>query len=229
MVKAAKVMRRLAICLLNFIICSLFVFACGKNTEKAQEFYLKGKEAYTRQELDTARAHFSEALNHDKTLLNAHLMIAKIHYFKKEFGDALSRVSIILKENRDHTGGLFWKARILTVMPKKDNADEQTLELQAIESLTRVLELDSHHIHARSLLALLYEKRALYKEALAEYLTALEEEEALVNTRANLGLLYRRMGLKDKSIREMKTALKIADAAEVNKKGLQVIMGEIEK
>jgi tetratricopeptide (TPR) repeat protein len=212
-------------------ICSLslFCFSCGGGGEKAREAYLKGKEAYARQDLETARTRFLESLDYDRTLLNAHLMIAKIDYFQRDFGDALGRNETILERNKDHTGGLFWKARVLAVMPETSEAEMQKHEADAIECLKRTLELDSHHIHARSLLALLYEKRSLYKEAMIEYLTALEEEETLVSTRANLGILYRRMGMRDRSVKEIKTAIKIAESADINKKGLQVIMGELEK
>jgi tetratricopeptide (TPR) repeat protein len=78
--------------------------------------------------------------------------------------------------------------------------------------LAHVLELDAHHLPARSLLALLYEKNEKYREALHEYLVILAEEESIIDARANLGVLYCRLGLRDKALAEIDRAISITRA-----------------
>lgn len=203
--------------------------SCKGDTEKAYKLYLKGKEAYFKQELDTAQKYFIEASKIDTSLINARLMLAKIYYFKKNFNEAIDTLSSILAENSDHPGSLFWKARTLVIMKKEDKDDITKRESEAISLLQKVIELDSHHIGARNLLALLYEKNKKYKEALFEYKAALREEETLLNTRANLSILYHRLGLKDKAVNEIERAIRIADCAEMNKRNLLIIKYEFER
>ncbi len=213
----------------KIITASLVVLSlsCGGNPE-AYKLFLKGKEAYARKELDKAKKYFEEASELDGNLLNARLMLSKIHYFRRDSNEALRIIDSILEDEKNHVSSLYWKARILTVM-KKEWSDVKKSDSEAIRCLQRVLELDGHHISARSLLALLYEKNEMYKEALYEYRRALKEEESLINTRANLSILYCRMGLRDRSLMEIERAIAIADAVEVSKKNLLLIKKEVQQ
>lgn len=201
--------------------------SCGGNPE-AYRLFLKGKEAYARKELDKAKKYFEEASELDENLLNAKLMLSKTLYFRRNFNEALRIIDSILDDERNHVSSLFWKARTLVVMKKK-GSDAKKSDAEAIRCLQRVLELDGHHISARNLLALLYEKNKMYKEALYEYRLALEEEESLINTRANLSILYYRIGLRDQSLAEIERAIAIADVVEVSNKNLLLIKKEVQQ
>ena len=172
--------------------------SCGVNTDEALRSYVAGKEAFTRKDFRTAHDRFTGAVKSDGSLLNARLMLAKVHYYEKNFDAALKEVAHILIKDADHVGALYWKARILVVHPAGESSDAEAMTL-----LTRVLELDAHHLPARSLLALLYEKNGKYREALHEYLVILSEEESLIDARANLGVLYSRLGLREKALAEI--------------------------
>jgi tetratricopeptide (TPR) repeat protein len=216
----------------KIIIASLAAFlslSCGGNPDRAYELFLKGKEAYARKELDKAKKYFEEASELDENLLNARLMLSKISYFRRDFNESLRIIDSILEVEKNHVSSLFWKARTLAIMKKKGGDDVKKSDAEAIRCLQRVLELDGHHISARNLLALLYEKNRMYKEALYEYRLALEEEESLINTRANLSILYYRMGLKDRSLGEIERAIAIADAIKVSKKNLLLIKKEVQQ
>lgn len=186
--------------------------------------YTKGKESYSRKELSQAKEYFLNAAKLDKKFLNARLMLAKIYYYEQNFKAALSQVNGILTINEDHIGALYWKARILIVNPESKNIDRETTDC-----LLRVLELDSHHILARSLLALLYEKNENYKEALYEYHGILQEEESIIDARANLSILYKRLGLKSKAMDEISAALSIAKAGGFDDARLISLKKEIEQ
>lgn len=200
--------------------------SCGGNPE-AYRLFLKGKEAYARKDLDKAKKYFEEASELDENLLNAKLMLSKTLYFRRNFNEALRIIDSILDDERNHVSSLFWKARTLVVMKKK-GSDAKKSDAEAIQCLQRVLELDGHHISARNLLALLYEKNKMYKEALYEYRLALEEEESLINTRANLSILYYRIGLRDQSLAEIERAIAIANVVEVSNKNLLLIKKEVQ-
>jgi tetratricopeptide (TPR) repeat protein len=208
-------------------LVALLSLSCGDTTE-AYRLFLKGNEAYARKDLDKAKKYFEEASELDENLLNARLMLSKIHYFRRDFNESLRIIDSILDDEKNHVSSLFWKARTLAVMKKKEE-DVKKSDAEAIRCLQRVLELDSHHISARNLLALLYEKNRMYKEALYEYRLALEEEESLINTRANLSILYYRMGLRDRSLSEIERAIAIADAIKVSKKNLLLIKKEVQQ
>lgn len=211
------------------ILIALFSLSCSGNAERAFKLFLKGKEAYSKKELDKAKRYFEEASELDENLLNARLMLSKIFYFRRNFNDALKEINSIIEVEKNHVSSLFWKARVLAVMVKKTESDIKKSDSEAMRCLQRVLELDSHHISARNLLALFYEKNKMYKEALNEYSRALEEEESLINTRANLSILYYRMGLKDKSLQQIEMAIGIADIIQLDKKNLLLIREEVQQ
>ncbi|HSV97221.1 MAG TPA: hypothetical protein VLM75_09825 [Spirochaetota bacterium] len=193
------------------ILCAhaaIILLSCGGDTDRALRSYIAGKEAFAKRELGTARERFVEAVRLDESLHNARLMLAKVNYYEKNFDAALVEVDRILKKDDDHIGALYWKARIQVVRPAEKSADVGAMAL-----LSRVLELDAHHLPARSLLALLYEKNEKYREALNEYLVILAEEESLIDARANLGVLYSRLGLKAKALEELDRAISISRAS----------------
>ncbi len=200
---------------------------CLSSSTDARALYRQGVREYETQNLDRALTLFTAAAKKDGKLYNARLMAAKVHYFKKEFPLALEELERILKNAGDHTGALYWKARVLSIAPHsvKDGA---TADKDAMHCLRRVLEYDAHHVRARALLALLYEKNKHYREALQEYHLILLEEETVINARANLALLYRRMGLADRSKREIDTAYALARAAGLKSETLKAIKKEIE-
>ena len=154
-------------------------------------------------------------------------MRAKIFYFRKEYAKGLNIISSILKEDKDHIGGLYWKARIMIVISAESGNNTATIEHEAIRCLQKVLEINSHHIEARNLLALLYEKNDMYKEAIYEYKVALHEEESLLITRINLSILYNKIGLKTKSLDEINRAIKISKTIGIDNKQIVTKWKEI--
>ena len=201
--------------------------SCGGDPE-AYRLFTKGKEAYARKDLDKAKKYFEKASKLDENLFNAKLMLAKIHYFRRDFKEALRIIDSVLDDERNHVSSLFWKARTLVIM-KKRGSDVKKTDAEAMRCLQRVLEMDARHISARNLLALLYEKNSMYKESLYEYKLALEEEESLISTRANLSILYYRMGLRDRALAEIEKAIAIADIIEVSNKNLLLIKREVQQ
>ncbi len=208
-----------------FLLIIAMLFSCSSNSEKALELYIKGKKAYNKKDLNNAEKLFYESIKNDSSLHNAKLMLSKIYYYHKKYSEALHFLNSILKDNDNHIGALYWKARILLIDKKKNINNEKI----AVECLQKVLEHDIHHIRARTLLALLYEKMKMYKEAIYEYRMLLNEEEALINGRANLAILYKRMGLGDKSLNEMNKAIKIADISGVRSSNLKFLKKEVGK
>lgn len=204
------------------LYCLPLALSCGGNTDEALRSYVAGKEAFARKELRTAHDRFTGAINSDGSLHNARLMLAKVHYYEKSFDAALKEVEHILKMDDDHVGALYWKARILVVGPAEKSSDTEAMTL-----LTRVLELDAHHLPARSLLALLYEKNGKYREALHEYLVILSEEESLIDARANLGVLYSRLGLREKALAEIDRAISISRAGGHSDARLRALKKEV--
>jgi cytochrome c-type biogenesis protein CcmH/NrfG len=101
-------------------------------------------------------------------------------------------------------------------------------EEQAAALLRRIIAIDENHIGARALLALLFEKRRMYREAIVQYRRIIGEEESILAARANLALLFRRMGLHDRSKAELNTAGQIADSAGLKKEIIKLIREEVE-
>ncbi len=200
----------------------LLVLSCAGDSDRALQSYMKAKELFTKKELPQAKDHFLQAIEHDDSLHNARLMLAKVHYYEKNFDAALKEVERILKKDDDHVGALYWKARIWVVRPSEKSSDTEAMTL-----LTRVLELDAHHLPARSLLALLYEKNGKYREALHEYLVILSEEESLIDARANLGVLYSRLGLREKALAEIDRAISISRAGGHSDARLRALKKEV--
>jgi len=194
---------------------------CGDSIS-AIDLYAKGQQEYMNKNLTAAENIFSQVIKHDSNFLNAYLMLAKICYYNKDYDKALSELESVLKRDPDHAGALYWKGRTL-IISGKDEKDESEKILRS------VLDIDSHHIPARLLLALVYEKNNKYKEALHEYITAMDEEDSLVSARGNLALLYRRLGLKERASTEIDRAVKIAEITGKDMKSLKLIKGEFEK
>lgn len=206
------------------IIWFIVFFACGSNDE-AERLFGQCLAFYEKHELDAAAHCFEKARAYRDFKTRASIMLARVRYFENKHGQARALLEDIIDEEPSHTGALFWLARTLAVDPSREGADER--EKKAIEYLKKALEVDPCHVRARSLLALLYEKRNMHREALYEYLAALSEEETLVTTRANLGILYRRLGLNDRARSELERAIAISKAADIPAKNLAAIKEEL--
>ncbi|PKL18179.1 MAG: hypothetical protein CVV49_07220 [Spirochaetae bacterium HGW-Spirochaetae-5] len=199
------------------IICA----GCG-DTGSVMDIYARGQQEYQIKNLSGAAKLFEEVVELDDDFLNAYLMLAKIHYYNKEYVKTFAFTDKLLERDPDHCGGLYWKGRALLI----SGSDKKN---EAENILRSVLEIDSHHIPARLLLALVYEKNGKYKEALHEYITAMSEEESLISARGNMAVLYRRLGLKDRAAAEITMAVKIAEITGRDMPSLKLIKSEFEK
>ncbi len=212
------------------IICALIITAaCScRDAEKSGRLYDKGVEAYHRKNLDEAADFFQRSLREDSGRAEAKLMLAKIGYYRRDFTRARSHLSDILEDSPDHVSALYWLARTLIMDTGNDTGAAPRSENQAVALLQNVISVDESHIGARSLLALIFEKRRMYREAIVQYRRILGEEETLVSARANLALLFRRMGLHDRSKAELDIAGSIADSAGLKKDIIRLIREEAE-
>lgn len=206
---------------LNILILLLVCAGCS-NSDPAIEIYSRGQKEFLNKNLTAAEKTFSDVIKLDDDFLNAYLMLAKIHYHNKDYDKTLSNLKSILDKDPDHAGALYWKGRTLVISGRDDKSE-------SINILQSVLDIDSHHIPARLLLALVYEKNGKYREALHEYITAMNEEESLINARGNLAVLYRRLGLNERASREIDKASKIAEITGRDLKSLNLIKSEFDK
>jgi tetratricopeptide (TPR) repeat protein len=202
-------------------ILLLLCGGCG-NSDSAMDIYARGQQEYLNKNLKEAARLFSEVISQDDDFLNAYLMLAKIHYYNKEYDNAFVQIDALLDRDPDHCGGLYWKGRTLLISGRDEKNESENI-------LRSVLEIDSHHIPARLLLALVYEKNGKFKEALHEYIIAMSEEESLISARGNMAVLYRRLGLKERASAEITKAVKIAEITGRDMKSLNLIKSEIEK
>ncbi|HNX24525.1 MAG TPA: tetratricopeptide repeat protein [Spirochaetota bacterium] len=208
---------------MRYLIYSLFIFCAGcGNSISVMDLYTRGQQEFANKNLTAAEKTFSEVIRLDDDFLNAYLMLAKINYHNKDYDKTLGNLESILNKDPDHAGALYWKGRTL-VISGKDEKDESVKILQS------VLDIDSHHIPARLLLALVFEKNGNYKEALHEYITAMNEEETLISARGNLAVLYRRLGLKERASQEIDRAVKISEITGREMKSLNLIKSEFDK
>jgi len=194
------------------VVGVLFLFSCSDKVElkkKCDELYLKGKEAYLQKDFENAEKLFNEVIRIDKKYYNANIMISKIQFFEGNYDKALEKTNEVLKDDTNNIGALYWQSRILLLTSKeKENEDK------AKTNLIKVLELDSSHVEAREMLALIFEKEGDYKDALSEYELIMGEQKLITDSRANLSILYRKIGVKQKSQEQIDLAIK---EAELNK------------
>jgi len=207
------------------VAAGAFLTACGSSSD-GHDLYAKGIAHYEKKELDRAAGYFEQVRSMDGSFAGAGIMLAKVRYFTGKRKEAREILGDLLARDPSHTGALYWMARALVADAAGSDAEKN--ESQAIEYLKRALEIDGHHVQARTLLALLYEKKKMYRESLYEYKAALQEEESLVAARANLGILYKRLGLQDRASGEITKAVKIAEAAGLSVTSLAAIKKEIE-
>lgn len=213
---------------LRFIVCHIipfFLFFACSATRDVEELFTQCLTHYEKHELEKASACFEKARAHGDFKVRAVLMLARVRYFENKFGEARTLLKGLIAEEPSHTGARYWLARAFAVDPASEGADER--EKSAIAHLKKVLEVDPHHVRARTLLALLYEKRNMHREALFEYLAALQEEETLVTARANLSILYRSLGLNERARTELDRAIAISKAADIPAKNLAAIKEEL--
>ncbi len=212
--------------LLATTLAILMLSSCIKKTEESREKslknYNKGMQAYSLFKMKSAEKAFKEAIVNDSSNLNARLMLAKIGYFKGEYKAALKYIEEILSQDKNNINGLYWKARIEIM--QKPRAKER-----AKNSLKRVVEVDSHHLPARLLLALLYEAEGENRRALDHYMAVLNEEAYIINARLNLATLYSRMGSMKKAKAELQKAKMISKITGKSAKNIKLIERELEK
>ncbi len=210
------------------IACALVVTAaCAcRDAEKSARLYDKGIDAYHRKNLDEAADLFRKSLREDGRRAEAGLMLAKISYYRRNYSEARQYLSAILEDSPDHVSALYWLARTLIMDPGNGEAMAAQSENRAAALLQHVIAIDENHIGARSLLALVFEKRRMYREALVQYRRIIGEEETLITARINLALLFRRMGLHDRSESELEIASTIASRAGLRKDIITLIRKE---
>lgn len=205
-------------------IISLCIFSCT-TARDAEQLFSQCLAHYEKRELEKAASCFEKARAHNDFKTRSILMLARVHYFENKFADARALLEDIIDDEPSHAGARYWLARALALDPDKKASEER--DKKAIEHLKKALEIDPHHIRARSLLALLYEKHNMHREALYEYLAALEEEETLVAARANLSILYRRLGLAERARSELERAIAISKAASIPSKSIIAIKEQL--
>ncbi len=186
------------------ILAIAMVNSCTKNSEESLKNYNEGLKAYSLFKMGRAEKLFQKAIKNDSSNLNAYLMVGKIRYFKKDYSSALKYIEEILVRDEKNTNGLYWKARIK--MMQKPPAKEE-----AKRSLREVVKMDSHHLPARLLLALIYESSGENRKALDHYRLALADQTYLINARLNLATLYSRLGFPKKAKSELKKAKMLSD------------------
>jgi len=206
----------------RFSIIILLFITCCSSEEKVSELYREGVRAYHEKKFDEAERFFQSVIEQDDGFLNAYLMLGKIYYYNRDFEKSLDVLEKVIERDSNHTGALYWKSRVIVML-------DQNITDEPINLLKKVLETDSSHIPARLLLALLYEKKSLYKEALHQYVTIIDEEENLINARGNLAILYMRLGLTGRAKIEIGKAFKICEIAECNTEKVNHIKREIEQ
>jgi|GEM_PF-512817 len=208
--------------ILAYISAICLVTSCFQDRKSGDKLYLEGMKHYYSYKLDKAEASFKKSIESDSSNLNTYLMLSKIMYFRKKYDQAAAYVDEILSRDVDNINGLYWKARIYLM---KDSSKNVTVE----KSLNRVLEINSHHLPARLLLALIYEQNGQNRKALNHYIAALANEEYIINAHLNLATLYRRMGFKNKAMVEIEKSEKISNAIGKAKGNVKLIKREIEK
>lgn len=204
-----------------FIIMLLFITGCADGVDLS-EVYSEGSAAFNEKKFDVAEKLFTSVIKQDKEFLNAYLMLAKIYYYNRDYKKSIDSLEEIIERDPDHSAALYWKSRSL-VMSDNNCIDEP------VSLLKKVIETDSSHTPARLLLALLYEKKGAYKEALHEYAVILNEEENIVNARGNLAILYSRLGLSGRAKSEIEKACKIAEISGCGSEQLKHIRSEIDQ
>jgi tetratricopeptide (TPR) repeat protein len=206
-----------------------FCLSCSSNGDHDKEIrdlFIKGKTAYLNKKFDEAESYFKKILSKDKNNHNARLMLGKTYFYKKEIKAALDEFSSIIDDDPDNIGALFWMAKSLLYVKDGKESDN---EKKAKSSLIKLVEIDSSHVAARSLLALLCEKEGNYKEALYHYEQIIEEERQIVDSRTNLGILYKKIGLKQKAVEQINIAIDTARINNYDLGTLKKIKAEIEK
>lgn len=177
---------------------------------------------FSMKKLAEAEKLFISAVEKDSGLLNAHLMLCKIYYYNGNYNSAIDSADAILDKDPDNANALYWKARTLAMSDKNSGPE-------AINLLTRSVEIDGHNIQARLLLGMMYEKQARYKEALHQYLEVIDKEDDIISARGRLALLYLRMGIKERCDRELDIAQKVAETTGRGNKTIQLIKEEVGK
>lgn len=206
----------------RFYLILLLLITCCSRGEDISGLYSKGIKEYNEKQFEEAEKTFLSVIEADDDFLNAYLMLAKIHYYNREYQKSIDALDEIVERDPDHAGALYWKARTLVM------ADDKDVDAP-VKLLKRVVETDSSHIPARLLLSLLYEKRGEYREAIHEYITILGEEENLVSARGNLAILYMRLGLTGRAKDEVAKAQKIAEVSGCGVKNINLIKSEFDK
>jgi tetratricopeptide (TPR) repeat protein len=178
------------------IICiSLIILSsCSKN-EEAIEHFNKGKQAYSKQVLDSAIEEFETSVNLDSDLLPARIMLGKSHYFKGNFEDA---EKIFLDTSKKFPGNalcLHWLGKIkITNLESFDEA--KGFFLQSVQ-------LDDSNFNNNYYLAKIYEKEGKLKEALIEYNKALLIKNDFNKVHTDLSNLYSKMGEQNRAEQEL--------------------------
>lgn len=208
------------------VLCALLSLSCSGGGGAA-DLFSRGMAEYARENLDAADELFRAAADADPGMAGAPLMRAKIRYYRKDFSGALRLLDRVTGEHEHHADALYWTARALMADPDQTVAGDR--EDRAAQHLRRALESSSGHIQARSLLALICEKRGTFSEAVRHYRTALREQESLVHARAGLALLYHRMGLNDRAAEEIRVARAICAAAGISPSSIEIIQREMKQ
>ena len=165
---------------------------------KALGLFQKGKAAYLKRDLKSAKIFFENALKEETGFVNAQVMLGKTLFFMGKVKQAGEHLGKAIKAAIFHVEALYYMARIALLAKKPANAAAY---------LEKILEVDPVNARANFALGSIHADKKNYKKAFFHYNAALAEESMLARVRYSYAARLAAAGLKNRAKAILKPAL----------------------
>ncbi|MBM9576366.1 tetratricopeptide repeat protein [Leptospira sp. 201903070] len=166
------------------ILIVLTCLSCGKSKERLESLNKDASAAYIRKDLNEALSLYSQILEIEPNSVSTLIMLGKIHYFKKDFDQALEKFNDASKEDRCNATAQYWRSKIesLKIEYRQD----------AKERLYSVIKDIPSRWEVEYTLGTILESEGKIEDALSLYNQASAESSKLALVYLRLGKIFKK-------------------------------------
>lgn len=172
-------------------IPSLLILAvsCGGKKADLDKKFAEANRLFEAQNTPQALKLYQEIAEADKEHTGAQVMIGRIFYYDRKFGEAEKVLAQTVSRQSESIDALFWLARVQSVIPARKE--------EAMKNLEILLQRDGSRVDALVLKGMLHEEKKEVSQAIVAYRAATQTEQEVGQAYFRLANIYNAAGLDD--------------------------------
>ncbi|MBL8021331.1 MAG: tetratricopeptide repeat protein [Leptospirales bacterium] len=163
--------------------------SCGGKKAELDKKFAEANRLFETQNTPQALKLYQEITDADSDHTGAHVMIGRILYYDRKFGEAEKVLAETVSRQPESVDAIFWLARVQSVIPAKKE--------EAMKNLEILLQRDGSRVDALVLKGMLHEEKKEVSQAIVAYRAATQHEQDIGQAYFRLASIYSTAGLED--------------------------------